>query len=334
MSKMEILYEGYTLEIDDSETVLECLERNGHRLASSCRSGICQSCLMQGEPGRIPAIAQRDLSPSQQAQGYFLACVCRPAEPLSVARIDPARLQVAAEIADVSAITNHVYQLALKPAVPTPYYAGQFFNLILPDGTRRSYSAATPPCDEGTIRFHIGILPGGAFSNWVSTEARRGQAVLRQGPLGKCCYVPGNTTHTPLLLAGTGTGLAPLYGILEAALADGHPGPIHLFHGALNAAGLYLHEQLCELAERNPKLHYHPCALHDNADRDDIHLGDMQDHILLSLPKLTGYQVYLCGHPDFVKAMQRKTFLAGASLRDIHADAFLPSLATVQASSG
>jgi ferredoxin-NADP reductase len=43
---------------------------------------------------------------------------------------------------------------------------------------------------------------------------------------------------------------------------------------------------------------------------------------------LAGHQVYLCGHPDFVKAMQRKCFLAGASLPDIHADAFLPSQST------
>ena len=56
--------------------------------------------------------------------------------------------------------------------------------------------------------------------------------------------------------------------------------------------------------------------------------GNLQDRVFDQLPSLKGYQVYLCGHPDFVKAMQRKVFLAGVNMADIHADAFLPSQAT------
>ena len=58
------------------------------------------------------------------------------------------------------------------------------------------------------------------MSGWLGTEARPGEAVRLQGPVGECFYVPGQPEQ-PLLLAGTGTGLAPLYGIVRDALAAG-----------------------------------------------------------------------------------------------------------------
>lgn len=323
----QIKFEEQSLSLGEHESVLECLERHGHRIASSCRSGVCQSCLMHGMDGDVPEIATRDLSPAQRAQGYFLSCVCKPTGPLSIARIDPARLQVAATVHAVVPLSERVVELQVRPERVIDFFAGQFFNLVLPDGTRRSYSAAAPPQADGQLSFHIGILPGGAFSTWVSQCAQPGDSLLLQGPLGKCCYVPSGDS-APLLLAGTGTGLAPLWGIARAALAAGHPGPIWLFHGALDASGLYLHEELKTLAAGHEGLHYQPCVLNAGSQDAETQVGDLQAHVLATLPKLTGYHVYLCGHPDFVKSMQRKVFLAGASLREIFADAFLPSRAT------
>jgi NAD(P)H-flavin reductase len=39
-------------------------------------------------------------------------------------------------------------------------------------------------------------------------------------------------------------------------------------------------------------------------------------------PDLSGWRVFLCGHPEMVKSAQQKTFFAGASMRDIFADPF------------
>jgi hypothetical protein len=33
--------------------------------------------------------------------------------------------------------------------------------------------------------------------------------------------------------------------------------------------------------------------------------------------------VFLCGHPEMVNQMKKMTFLKGASMKDIYADAFL-----------
>jgi ferredoxin-NADP reductase len=161
------------------------------------------------------------------------------------------------------------------------------------------------------------------MSGWFHTEARRGDAVSLSGPSGECFYVAGREQQ-PLLLAGTGTGLAPLYGIARDALGRGHAGPIHLFHGALHRAGLYLVEELRALAARYPQFRYTPAVLHGEA-QDGIVVGPLLATLDTLLPDLTGWRGFVCGDPGIVTSLKKQLFLAGMASRDIYADSFLPS---------
>ena len=73
-----------TCPLAANESVLEGLERHGIAVANSCRSGVCQSCLMKATDGAIPVVAQKGLKDSLKARHYFLACVCHPAADMSV----------------------------------------------------------------------------------------------------------------------------------------------------------------------------------------------------------------------------------------------------------
>lgn len=125
-------------------------------------------------------------------------------------------------------------------------------------------------------------------------------------------YVPGREQQ-PLLLAGTGTGLAPLYGIARDALAAGHHGPIHLVHG-VPSRRLYLRPELLALADEHANFTYTASVL----DED----GPMDKAMLARHPSLKGWRAYVCGDPAIVQRMRKTLFLAGAALNDIHADAF------------
>jgi len=236
-----------------------------------------------------------------------------------------AALRVPGVVEGVERLGSRVYRLDLRPEAPFDYRPGQFVNLLLPDGTLRSYSLASVLDNGGALSFHIAHIPGGAFSGWVKDGAVPGDTVEIQGPMGACFYTDEDPGQ-PLLLAATGTGLAPLYGIARDALRQGHRGPIHLFHGSLDAEGLYLVDELRELAVANPSLSYTPCVLNGPAPAGVIE-GNLETLVLDRHADLAGFRVFLCGHPDFVKAMQRRVFLAGASLNAIFADAFLPSQA-------
>ncbi|MDZ4860125.1 MAG: 2Fe-2S iron-sulfur cluster-binding protein [Candidatus Hydrogenedentes bacterium] len=318
----EIVFEGEILHLPLGATVLDALEAAGKDVRSSCRSGICQTCMMQALEGSPPAKAQAGLRDTLRVQRYFLACMCIPEERLVIGR-PGAGFRCVATIAKLQLLNDSVSEVRLRCADTFDYRPGQFVNLVNPDGIVRSYSLASIPGVDDTLALHVARVPGGAMSGWVHERAKPGDSVELLGPHGNCFYVPGNTTQ-PLLLVGTGTGLAPLLGILTDALRQGHDGPIHLFHGSVRKAGLYLVDRLRALAERAPQFHYHPCVLEGDVDAG-MHLGPIDAHVPEILLALKGFRVYLCGHPDLVKKLQKQTFLMGASLKEIFADPFVPA---------
>jgi len=318
----DVIFEDDRLSLMEGETVLECLERHGHSVPNSCRSGVCQSCILKVVDGTAPAEAQKGLKDTQRAQGYFYSCLCKPTEELRITTPDDQRMHDGV-IELLERLSDSVLGVTIRCESMTDCRAGQFVNLVHGSGAVRSYSVAHPTGPEALIQLHVGKMANGVMSGWLHDEARVGDRISLLGPHGNCFYVAGHSEQ-PLLLAGTGTGLAPLLGIAIDALEQGHRSPIHLFHGSLAESGLYLQDTLLELAERYEHFHYHPCALHGTS-RPGLHVGAIDAYISETLPDLKGWRVYLCGPNDLVKLLQRRAFLAGASMKDILADAFLPA---------
>lgn len=319
----QVSLDGASFLLEETETVLAGLERHGVSLPASCRAGVCQSCMMKLLEGSVPDAAQRGLQPTQRAQGLFLACSCVPEGDIAIEYPGDANRVWDTEVVAIRPLNARTVHLRLARPAGFEYRPGQFINLIRPGNIVRSYSLASVPNADETLDLHIAHLPGGLMSEWACTSAREGETLQFTGPLGNCFYLEGNPTQ-PLFLLGTGTGLAPLLGILRDALLQGHTGPIQLFHGALDDAGLYLVDELRALESAHPNLGYLPAALNGTA-RDGVRTGDVGQLALTHCPSLTGHRVYLCGHPDLVKTMQKKCFLAGAAMSEIHADAFLPA---------
>jgi CDP-4-dehydro-6-deoxyglucose reductase len=318
-----VSYEAQWYPLEPEESVLDGLLRQGIAVPHACKAGVCQSCLMRAARGVVPEKAQAGLKETLKARNYFLACTCRP-EPGTELELagDANELRVPARLESMEPLSEDVLRVRLRPETPFEYQTGQYLTLLRADGLARSYSVASLP-REGVLELHVRLLPGGAMSGWFRTEARPGDAVRIQGPAGECFYVPGRPEQ-PLLLAGTGTGLAPLYGIVRDALEAGHTGPLWLFHGARDPRGLYLVEELRELEARHPNLHYRPSVLEGRLG-EGIHVGALDALIREVCPKPVGWRAFLCGNPDLVLSLRKKLFLAGLSLKDIFADAFLPS---------
>lgn len=310
-----VTYGGSTFALAEGESVLDGLLRQGAAIPHSCKAGSCGSCLMRSVEGTVPERAQSGLKDSWKSRGYFLACVCRPEGDLTVASAD-GETRVEARITGLEPLSGDVLRVRVACATPLEFRAGQYVTLLRADGLARSYSIASLP-EEGDLELHVRRVPQGRMSGWLHAEASPGDGVQVQGPLGECFYTPGNPDQ-PLLLAGTGTGLAPLWGILRDALAQGHRGPIHLFHGALRSDGLYLVKELERLAKEFSQVEYTPSVLSDS--------GAPLDRVVRELrPKLQGWRAFLCGDPGVVNQLRKVVFLAGVASREIHADAFLPS---------
>jgi CDP-4-dehydro-6-deoxyglucose reductase, E3 len=186
----------------------------------------------------------------------------------------------------------------------------------------RVYSFANRPVEavRDGVEFYVRVYPGGAMSTWLAS-ARPGAELSLGRPSGTCCYQPGEP-GAPLLLAGTGTGVAPLAAAARDALAHGHHGPIVLLRGAADPSGLYPEERLPPDPVR-----VRTCVL---SGGEDIVAAVVAEYTALAGAPRTGVtgvtQVYLCGGLGVVARMRRALFLAGQPLRRIHCDGFSPAV--------
>lgn len=319
-----VTFEDKRYPSEEGDSVLRTLERHGVEIPSSCRSGVCQSCLMKCDDGDLPSDAQKGLKETLAAQGVFLSCSCFPESDLTVSRFDGQGAKVSGKIHSITKLSDTILDVRVEVAEEISYFPGQFMNLMNADGVVRSYSIANGTPDESIIEFHVGIMPDGKMSGWLANDAQSGDTVHLLGPQGNCFYISGDAEQ-PLLLFGTGTGLAPLYGLLRDALRQGHAGPIALYQGSLRESGLYLVDTLKDLAAQHHNVTYTPCVLEGEPTDSAIYVGNMMDLVMEQHPEFKGWRVFLCGAPDMVKLMQRKTFMAGASMNAIHTDAFLPA---------
>lgn len=316
-----IRYRDDRCELAPGQSVLDALLERGYDIPHSCRNGTCQTCLMRATEGNPPEESQKDLSPTLRLRSHFLACVCRPDEDLTVSVPAEGESTLTAVVRRLEPLNADILRVELAVDEPFDYRAGQFLNLFMDEMLGRSYSLASVAELDEYLELHVRRLPDGRVSGWIHDELRVGQTLAVRGPGGNCFYVPGQPEQ-PLLLIGTGSGLAPLYGILRDALRHGHTGPIRLFHGSRSADGLYLTGELRELARTHAQFDYVPCVSGPEVPSQHA-TGRVHDVALTDTPDLKGWRVYLCGHPDMVQQAQMRAYIAGASLTDIHADAFV-----------
>ena len=302
------------------QSVLDCLLGHDIPVPFSCRSGVCQTCLMRSTGVPPPEASQAGLKDSLKLQNYFLACVCHPEQDLHVALPDEAQAAIPATVKKLELLNDEIMHVALECHTPIEYRAGQFINLFRDHALGRSYSIASVPQRDDHLHLHVRRLPQGRVSGWIHEELRVGETVEIRGPSGDCFYIPGNPEQN-LLLIGTGSGLAPLYGIARDALLQGHCGQIRLFHGSRDINGLYLIEQLRELVSRHSNFDYVPC-LSGDPTVPGVATGRVHEVAFQQIPQLKNWRIYLCGHPEMVKTAKKKAFLSGASMKEIHADAF------------
>lgn len=317
-------FEGRRHERLQGESVLDALLRHGVDVSHSCKAGSCGACLLRAVDSPVPPKAQAGLKDTWKARGYFLSCSCTPEGDFTVAPAD-ADTQVPATIVELVPISLDVMRVRLRSEAAFEFRAGQYITLRAPIGVARSYSIASLP-EDGLLELHVRLIPNGRMSQWLRAEAKLDDRVTLQGPAGDCFYLPGNLEQ-PILLAGTGTGLAPLYGIVRDALRSGHRGPLRLFHGALRPEGLYLRDELAELASAHENFEYVPAVLAADGPPPGVEVGEIDGVILRRFPNLTGWRGYLCGDPALVQKLKKRFFLSGMAMRDIHSDPFLPSAA-------
>ncbi len=324
-----IVFENRNITLKENESVLDGFLRAGHHdIPNGCRAGVCQSCIMKSDSAEEITHAQIGLTEAQKTLKHFLSCQCHPKSPIGVQSTSLSSQQTEGVVIDKTLLSSNVTRLRLTADID--YRPGQYLTLWKDKNIARCYSLASHPNKQNYLELHIKHLTDGAFSSWVKSGLNIGDKIKIQGPLGKCFYTAGKAQ--PLLLSAIGTGLAPILGILQDALEKGHHGAIHLLLGARSPDNFYLVDALKNLAAQNRQISLTfvyqniPAQNNTNSEADFSFAvqGDIYQYCKKTYPDMKGYRVFLCGAESFTTKMRKQCFLAGASMGDISADAFIP----------
>lgn len=308
----KVTFQGAIYEILDGESLLEALLRGGADVPFSCRKGSCHTCMMRTlDPAQAPAEAQRGLRPAMAESGHFLPCITHPSQDLNIGVADRSVMFIDAIVASKEQLSPRIVRLLLEPELAMDWTPGQYINLRAPSGLIRSYSIASISHQDYFIELHVGLVEGGQVSTWVHEQLQEGDCVQLQGPVGQCVY-DERLSARALLLISSGTGLAPIVGIVRDAIERGHQGPIDIIHAASSPQEAYLKQSLETLAGN-----------HDHVSFEQLEDGrDLVAHCFDARPELGGTVLYLCGNPEMVYKARVRAIESGVNRHDIFADPF------------
>ncbi len=313
-------------------SVLDAALSAGLRLPHGCKGGNCGACRVRLVAGavRYPNGRPLGLSDSEVAEGYILLCQARADSDLCIETFEPSAPETAA-IKRLPARIDRTELLAhdvLRAFVRLPaaedfrFEPGQYIDVILSGGRRRSFSIASPPHDSALLELHIRRVSAGEFTESLFGDPQapggRGRLLSIEGPLGRFVYRPSDA---PMLLIGGGTGLAPLKSILRHVIDNDLRRRMTLYWGVRSERDLYAHAELVELAHRAPQFRYEPVlSLPDSAwpgRRGWVHRAVLDDFASLS-----GTDIYASGPPAMIAAVRGEFAVRGADPERLFFDSF------------
>ena len=330
---------GRLLRVMADQPVLEAALAAGLNLPHSCKSGHCSSCrarLVAGEI-RYPSGRPAGISAAEERSGHILLCQARALSDLTV------EARLVASVADVQIKTLPCRIAALAPLAPDVlqvmlrlpaverlrFHAGQYLDVLLENGRRRSFSIASPPHDSDLLELHVRRVSGGGFTERLfgATDGAAGGAPLAvgsllriEGPIGQFSYREGGG---PVLMVAGGTGFAPLKSMLRHVLETGSRRDIHLYWGARQRHDVYEEVRVLEWVRLNPQLKF-SAVLSEPTASEAAHtrVGLVHEAVLADHRDLSRFEVYTAGPPAMIEAIRSSFPRHGLAAERLYFDSF------------
>jgi len=330
MAQVTLIPSGQDFTVERGETVLAGALRAGLNLPHSCKGGHCASCMARIVSGDIayPGGRPVGITAEEVEAGFALLCQARaltdlqvearevrPAPDVEVKSL-PCRIERKERLApDVMAVFLRL------PAVEDLHYrAGQYLDIMLSEGRRRSFSIASAPADGRLLELHVRRASTTGFTAQLFESLRPGALLRIEGPLGQ--FWLRAESPRPALMVGGGTGYAPLRAMLRQLVATGDRRQVTLYWGARDKEGLYEHEWLRALEGERPGFRYCPVLSGAVAPAAGHGAGLVHEAMLADHPDLSGFDVYASGPPAMIEAIRTRSAAAGLPREQLHFDSF------------
>ncbi|WP_413208105.1 2Fe-2S iron-sulfur cluster-binding protein [Rhodospirillum sp. A1_3_36] len=325
---------GKELAVEEGESILGTLERNGFALPNNCRAGACGECKCKVLSGDFDQglVMDMALSEEDRAEGWALTCMAK--QTSDVLEIDfgtedakpklfPPRENVYCVVVDKFPRTPSIIELRLRPlGQPLRFWPGQYVTL----GDRsagipeRCYSIANIPNRENEIVLQVTRVKGGQTSNWIHDTLAEGDNVVINGPYGT--FIGDPSADTPVLCLASGSGLAPIISLASAAfLRGGFRHPATILFSARTRDDVYETGLFAYLKARFRMFNFRYTLTREPNP------GGLEGRLPAQLPSLfpdlSGYSVYIAGSPGFVDDCAAAALALGLPPERLHQEGFV-----------
>jgi CDP-4-dehydro-6-deoxyglucose reductase len=316
-----------------NESILDAGLRANVVLEHSCKTGRCGTCKSQVRSGNTaPLVDEVALTAAEISDGWILTCarsaiddVLLSVEDLGTGKLSPPRT-FPCRIKSLERLAPDVVKVMLRlpPQQTLDYRAGQYVDIIGPNGSRRSYSIANAPTADQAIELHIRRVPGGALSDFWFGEAKINDLLRLHGPLGT--FFLRDIADEQLIFLATGTGMSPIKSLLESLSVQAavlKPASVDVFWGGRTPEDLYWNP-----AESGQPHRFTPVLSRAGPDWHGAR-GHVQQAALAMGFDLSRASVYACGSPAMIEGAKAQLQDAGLAARRFHSDAFVCSSRTL-----
>lgn len=333
---------GVEMEVEEGEWVLDAAFRQGLAIPHGCREGQCSSCkciLVEGD-AEVDSYSTFALPDYERDSGHILLCRTYAFSDLTVELLnydeDMMRRSIAVKefggvLSRVSSLTHDTRLLEVQLEEPMKFWAGQYIELTVPSaGVTRSYSMASTQSTPDRLQFIIRKYPDGEFSSLVDTTLQPGTALKVKGPYGDC-YRRDQRTG-PMVLIGGGSGMSPLWSILQDHMQSGEQRAIRFFYGARTRKDLFFLDEFAAVAGQLTDFEFIPvlsqAAAEDGWSGETGFVHEAVERILREQQLPGVVDAYTCGPPPMIDAVLPVLQRLGVDLDHTHVDKFTPARST------
>ncbi len=314
------------------ETILDAALRDNRIYPYGCRSGVCGACKSNLVSGQVDYGEYEDfaLTDDEKDQGKVLLCQAIPLEDVVIdveEIMTGTNIQIKmlpCRVGKIERLAEDVIQLflTLPKTQEFNYIAGQYLDIILKDGQRRSFSIANLPeqAAEQGLELHIRYVSDGHFTPRVFDSMKERDLLRFEGPFGT--YFLQSDADKPIIMIAGGTGFSPIKGLFQHAVKENPNQDIHLFWGARDKQDLYMDDEVQKWLKIYPNLKYTPVLSDSKVDEWQGDKGFVHEIVCATYDNVEKYDVYASGPPIMIDAVRDSLSERGLNLERFYFDSF------------
>jgi len=222
---------------------------------------------------------------------------------------------------------------------------GQFVTLKLNiDGReiQRSYSLSSSPGNFSTLQLTVKEVAGGSASSWLCRKLRKGARLQVSAPMGSFSPPTSSAAARNYYLFAAGSGISPLFSVLNSVLQREPGSRIYLLYGSRNQRQIIFRKELAALEQSygdrlkvwhtlsqpitNPLSSLLQGCRSWKGSRGRIDLQAVMNFMRQHSPGNTESCYMICGPEEMMNNCQRALLSLGVEATDILVEHFVPGM--------